>query len=525
MKKALSLILAILMFSGAFAALSVFSSAEEVIVSTYGNGMENWENSPNKGDYDAVTQILFCPAPWEPAYYTAGLEVTVNMKAVDGSSDDTFEATVATTYDGGTWGICRIEPCLAKTPWVPVKDKRYYATFSFADPDGAPVRATAVDQDGEPMAFFLDSDPIVPEPAPQEAPVFRFTFGSVTVPYGSEKAYIDISLSASALPEGATRLRDWQIALDTTCALTDGTVFYGATDETETYSFVNKRTGQIGATTDVGDCIATAEELLSDTPFRIATVCLALDPQTEPGTVIAVGLGEVIELTFENNEYTATFARDCSVLHDPASITIEEENPAVTVAPYADGMENWTGSPNKGDMEAVTQILFCPSDWTNDSYQPGMAVTVNMKALDGSTDDTFEATVATVYPGGDWGICRIEPCLLGTPWIPVKDVEYKATFTFVCAQGESVTVEADGVYVLHVDPIVPQTAPILYGDVNGDGKINKKDSLDMKKYLADSDYEIDLTAADVVPDGKVNKKDALRLKQYLADWEVVLGQA
>ena len=64
---------------------------------------------------------------------------------------------------------------------------------------------------------------------------------------------------------------------------------------------------------------------------------------------------------------------------------------------------------------------------------------------------------------------------------------------------------------------------ILYGDVNGDGRVSKKDSLDLKKYLADSDYEIDQTAADVNCDGDVNKKDSLRLKQYLAGWEVALG--
>ena len=63
----------------------------------------------------------------------------------------------------------------------------------------------------------------------------------------------------------------------------------------------------------------------------------------------------------------------------------------------------------------------------------------------------------------------------------------------------------------------------LYGDVNGDGSVNKKDSLALKKYLADSTYPIDLTAADVNDDGAVNKKDSLRLKQYLAGWEVTLG--
>ena len=66
-------------------------------------------------------------------------------------------------------------------------------------------------------------------------------------------------------------------------------------------------------------------------------------------------------------------------------------------------------------------------------------------------------------------------------------------------------------------------AAVTYGDVNGDGSVNKKDSLALKKYLADNSYAIDTEAADVVHDGTVNKKDSLRLKQYLAGWDVQLG--
>ena len=63
----------------------------------------------------------------------------------------------------------------------------------------------------------------------------------------------------------------------------------------------------------------------------------------------------------------------------------------------------------------------------------------------------------------------------------------------------------------------------LRGDVNKDGPVNKKDSLALKKYLADPTNPIDLAVADVNGDGAVNKKDSLRLKQYLAGWDVVLG--
>ena len=64
----------------------------------------------------------------------------------------------------------------------------------------------------------------------------------------------------------------------------------------------------------------------------------------------------------------------------------------------------------------------------------------------------------------------------------------------------------------------------IYGDINGDGAVNKKDSLLLKMYLANNKTEIDKEAADVFPDGNVNKKDSLYLKQYLAGLNVILGQ-
>ena len=65
---------------------------------------------------------------------------------------------------------------------------------------------------------------------------------------------------------------------------------------------------------------------------------------------------------------------------------------------------------------------------------------------------------------------------------------------------------------------------IIYGDVNSDTFVNKKDDLAMRKYLADPTYEIDLEAANVFYDNAINKKDLLRLKQHLADPEITLGK-
>lgn len=63
----------------------------------------------------------------------------------------------------------------------------------------------------------------------------------------------------------------------------------------------------------------------------------------------------------------------------------------------------------------------------------------------------------------------------------------------------------------------------VYGDLNSDGLVNKKDSLLMKMYLADNSTTIDMQAADVYVDGSINKKDSLYLKQYLAGLDVELG--
>jgi Cohesin domain. len=64
---------------------------------------------------------------------------------------------------------------------------------------------------------------------------------------------------------------------------------------------------------------------------------------------------------------------------------------------------------------------------------------------------------------------------------------------------------------------------IMYGDVNGDGKVDTKDITLLRQYVADWDVTIDLDAADVNGDGKVDTKDITLLRQYVADWDVTLG--
>ncbi|MBP3379180.1 MAG: dockerin type I repeat-containing protein [Clostridia bacterium] len=63
----------------------------------------------------------------------------------------------------------------------------------------------------------------------------------------------------------------------------------------------------------------------------------------------------------------------------------------------------------------------------------------------------------------------------------------------------------------------------VYGDVNGDTKINLADASLLLKKIAKWDVELDETAADVNVDTKINLADASLLLKKIAKWDVELG--
>lgn len=66
--------------------------------------------------------------------------------------------------------------------------------------------------------------------------------------------------------------------------------------------------------------------------------------------------------------------------------------------------------------------------------------------------------------------------------------------------------------------------PLIYGDVNNDGKVNSKDVLLLKKHAANWVVEINKLAADVNLDSQINSKDVLLLRRFLANWDIQLGE-
>ena len=65
---------------------------------------------------------------------------------------------------------------------------------------------------------------------------------------------------------------------------------------------------------------------------------------------------------------------------------------------------------------------------------------------------------------------------------------------------------------------------IKYGDVNSDGRVDRKDLTRLAQYFARWSVDVDKTTADVNGDGKVDRKDLTRLAQYFARWDVQLGK-
>lgn len=100
-------------------------------------------------------------------------------------------------------------------------------------------------------------------------------------------------------------------------------------------------------------------------------------------------------------------------------------------------------------------------------------------------------------------------------------------------QNGNITAVSHGTAIVYaqVDDVVKTctvnvAAKFKYGDANGDGKIDSKDAVVLKKYLAGyKDLNINTEACDVNLDGEVTSVDAVRLLKYLAGYNVELGAA
>ncbi len=102
----------------------------------------------------------------------------------------------------------------------------------------------------------------------------------------------------------------------------------------------------------------------------------------------------------------------------------------------------------------------------------------------------------------------------------------------VCELNSSPKFESDTKEAYTVSYTLYYPAPaILYGDATGDGIVDNKDLVRIKKYLAAYDYDTETSSveisdiADATGDGVVDSKDLVRIKKYLAAFDYDTGKS
>ena len=134
----------------------------------------------------------------------------------------------------------------------------------------------------------------------------------------------------------------------------------------------------------------------------------------------------------------------------------------------------------------------------------------------------------------------VQPSEKVTVKIPVPDgymgenckvyyVNEKGKFTnmnAVCQNGFLIFETGHFSTYLVTETNIKTVSEITYGDANGDGKIDSRDAVVIKKYVAGfTGFAIDLDAADVNADGKVDTRDAVKILKKIAGFDVTLGAA
>ena len=188
-------------------------------------------------------------------------------------------------------------------------------------------------------------------------------------------------------------------------------------------------------------------------------------------------VGSTVLITVSLEENLGIWGMDLVVNYDKTQLTLTN----VTNGTVFSSSE-WT----QGNLSGDKYILSYEASGFDDITTNGLLATLEFTVSENATVDSF-SSISLSYNTGD-----------------IINVSFDDINVAVVSGGIDIT-------------------DFVYGDLNSDGLVNKKDSLLMKMYLADNSTTIDMQAADVYVDGSINKKDSLYLKQYLAGLDVELG--
>ena len=166
------------------------------------------------------------------------------------------------------------------------------------------------------------------------------------------------------------------------------------------------------------------------------------------------------------NKPSATFTEP--IIPDPIPHPQVPEATKIKIVGKYGNWENWGGSPNKGDQEAVTQLLVGITDEAGATIDLAIDETLTWKVTISAGDTSKTITMNPATKALAYQLYRFETCLCEgeDQFVPVKGTEY--TVKIEVYEGETLKYESDAVsgFTCPMDPIVPAPVnpPVDTGD-------------------------------------------------------------
>ncbi len=166
------------------------------------------------------------------------------------------------------------------------------------------------------------------------------------------------------------------------------------------------------------------------------------------------------------DSFNGDFKANGPVVPDPIPHPQVPEATKIKIEGKFGSWENWVNSPNKGDAEAVTQLLVGITDEAGQTIDIDAALTWKLTISADGTSKTI--TMAPATKALAYQLYRFETCLGEgeNQFVPVKDTNY--TVKIEVYEGETLKYESDAVsgFTCPMDPIVPTPVnpPVDTGD-------------------------------------------------------------
>ena len=189
-----------------------------------------------------------------------------------------------------------------------------------------------------------------------------------------------------------------------------------------------------------------------------------------------------------------------------------------TIHIYVDDV--WVGTATNHIVDSVEQ-------GTNDDYLSGKNICFTSIGCGGFALDAGQMTYLEI-----WEDTNIHTHAY-TPAVTPPTCTEQGNTTYTCSCGDSyVSDYVDATGHTYSNGICtacgaadPDYVAVVYGDANGDGTVNGKDLLMLRRYMANYDDETKTSTikvgigADANGDGEVNGKDLLMLRRYMANYD------